>query len=177
MADDDCPQPALHAALSHLAPLVGAWSGVGHGEYPTIEPFDYREHVRLDPAGSKPFLVYEQRTWHASDGRPLHVELGYLRPAGPDRVELVLVQPTGIAEIDEGILTRTDDGLELVLTSRLVGRTSTAKEVTAVRRLLRLTGRRLDTRLDMAAVGRPMGRHLTSELHRIDPEADGGGTH
>lgn len=162
MAD---PSPPLHPALSALAPLVGTWQGRGSGSYPTVEPFDYEEHLQFGHAG-KPFVTYAQRTRAVADDRPLHAETGYLRPAGPHRAELVLAQPTGVVEVDEGEVLVSGGVLRLVLRSQVVGLTTSAKEVTAVERTLALDGDVLRTTLSMAAVGQRLTHHLASELHR-----------
>ena len=75
---------ALHPNLEPLADLIGSWAGDGHGEYPTINDFDYREEITFADVG-KPFLVYTQRTWNAA-GAPMHTETGYLRAPAPGRV-------------------------------------------------------------------------------------------
>lgn len=157
--------PPLHPDLGTLAPLLGEWSGTGHGSYPTIEPFDYVEHLRFGHTG-KPFASYVQRTRSATDDRPLHAETGYLRVSGTDRVELVVAQPTGVVEVDEGELHATGGTLRLVLRSRLVGLTSTAAEVLAVERTLEVAGDVLLVTLAMAAVGQPLTHHLAAELRR-----------
>jgi hypothetical protein len=160
----DATQPSLHPDLAVLRPLVGTWSGTGHGQYPTIEAFDYTETVTFEPTG-KPFLSYRQATQRASDGSPLHSEVGYLRLVG-SQAELVLVQPTGVVEVDEGPVVADGDTLSLVLQSQTVATTSTAKEVAAVERTLSVTGDVLHVTLSMAAVGVAMTAHLDATLRR-----------
>ncbi len=154
---------SLHPNLEQLAGLVGSWAGQGHGEYPTISEFDYREEISFVDIG-KPFLAYTQRTW-AADDRPMHTETGYLRAPAAGRVEFVLAQPTGQTESGEGTLRAGDDGFEIELVADVTN-TSTAKQVDSTVRRYRLSGDRLETSFDMAAVGQPMTRHLTSELTR-----------
>lgn len=103
----------LHPAVEHLAPLLGTWRGGGRGDYPTIEPFEYTEEVTIGHVG-KPFLAYGQRT-KGVDGAPLHAESGYLRPAGHGGLELLIVHPSGIAEVLVGEVTDTHFGLVIML--------------------------------------------------------------
>jgi hypothetical protein len=162
--------PPLHDQLAPLAGLVGSFEGDGAGDYPTIEPFRYRERVTFGHVG-KPFLVYQQRTWHPDTGMPMHAEVGYLRlpgpaaqdPPGATRAELVLAHPTGIVEVEEGTL---DAGV-LTLTSTTVGLTATAKDVRALRRTLRLEDDRLVYDLWMAYAHVPDTHHLRAELQRV----------
>jgi hypothetical protein len=150
-----------HPDVAHLTFLLGTWVGEGRGEYPTIEPFGYGEEVRFWQVG-KPWLAYAQRTWSLDDGRSMHAETGYWRPQPDGTVELVLVHPTGLVEIQEG----TVDGTVLEFASRLVGRTPTAKEVTAVERRYEVRGNVLNYRLAMAAVGQSLQHHVAAELSR-----------
>src|ERR1019366_4445281 len=119
--------PTLHPDCAALAFLLGRWEGTGRGLWIADTPFRYREEVVIDHAG-KPFLRYAQRTWAEDDGRPMHSEVGYLRPVARSRVELLLVQQTGVAEIHEGRI----EGRALELEAVLVGVTPTAKRVTDV---------------------------------------------
>lgn len=161
----DVVVPPVHPDVASISDLLGTWTGRGHGEYPTIEPFDYDETVSFGHAG-KPFLTYEQRTRHATDGRPLHAETGYWRVVhtgdGPVWLEVVLTHPTGLLEM----LTGTADGGDIHLVSTSVIHTPTAKEVTAIERRIHVDGDVLRYQVHMAAVGQPMTLHLSAELER-----------
>jgi hypothetical protein len=148
---------------AQLEPLVGTWKGQGHGDYPTIEPFDYLEEVTFSTILTKPFLVYTQKTRHAETGSPLHTEAGYVRSVGPGRVELTISQPTGIVEIHSGTI---EDGVFAFVSDRVVT-TSTAVDVSACTRTITVTADVLSYVLAMEAVGQPMTKHLTARLLRV----------
>jgi hypothetical protein len=156
---------ALHPDIAVLAPLLGRWTGQGAGEYPTIAPFGYVEEVTFGHVG-KPFLTYGQKTKDSADGRPLHAETGYLRVPSPGRAEWVLAHPTGITEIQEGSLAASGSTLEMELTATTIGRTATAKEVTALSRSVRVDGDELTYTLKLGAVGQPLQHHLAATLRR-----------
>jgi THAP4-like, heme-binding beta-barrel domain len=154
--------PPLHPEVEALAFLLGKWQGEGRGDYPTIEEFGYREEMTFGHVG-KPFVSYTQRTWALDDGRPLHTEAGYLRPQPEGRVEMVLARPSGLVEVDEGVVS---DG-RVELRSSLVARTPSAKDVTEVRRVVDVDGDVMRYQLEMAAVGQPRQFHLEAELRRV----------
>jgi hypothetical protein len=159
--------PELHDALAPLRGLLGTFAGEGAGEYPTIDPFTYREQVTFGHVG-KPFLAYAQRTSHPGTGTPMHAETGYLRPVPDGGVELVLAHPTGIAEVEEGRYQLRDDGtLVLDLATTTVGATATAKDVRALRRRITLAGDTLTYELAMAHADTPLTHHLAAVLHRV----------
>jgi hypothetical protein len=161
----------LHPDVAALAPLLGTWSGDGAGEYPTIAPFGYWEEITLSHVG-KPFLAYRQRTTARDDGRPLHAETGYIRMPGPGRIELVIAHPTGVAEVAEGAIQIDGARITINVATTTIGRTASAKEVTALRRTLRIDGDTLDYDVDMAAVGLPLQHHLAAHLTRQSTRAD-----
>ncbi|WP_193096371.1 FABP family protein [Brevibacterium sp. FME17] len=149
-----------------LQPLIGTWRGTGSGHYPTIDPFSYTEELVFRDV-AKPFLVYQQRTW-SPDGQPMHMETGFLRSPTPSSVEFVLAQPTGHAELAEGTLTATEDGLVLELQSPQILVAASAKPVEATARTYRLVKNQLSVDFSMAAVGAAMTHHLHSDLVRAE---------
>ena len=158
----------LHPGIAVLAPLLGTWSGRGAGVYPTIESFGYLEDVTFGHVG-KPFLSYTQRTKALSDGRPLHGETGYLRVPSLGRVEWVLAHPTGVTELEEGLLTVRAGVIEMELASSAIGRTASAKDISALSRSFRIEGDAMTYTVRMAAVGQPLQHHLAASLTRQHP--------
>ena len=158
----------LLSVLEPVRAFLGTWRGEGHGTYPTIEEFDYREEARFWHVG-KPFLGYQQRTRDAVSGAPMHSESGFWRSTGPIAddpgrvaVEAVIAHPTGLSELLLG--TAADGRIEVA--SSTVTRTPSAKEVTAVTRTMVVAGDVLTYEVHMAAVGQPLQLHLTATLHR-----------
>ncbi|MEX0835133.1 MAG: FABP family protein [Nitriliruptor sp.] len=170
----------LHDVLAPIAGLVGSFSGEGRGDYPTIDPFTYRETVTVGHVG-KPFLAYAQRTSHPETGAPMHAESGYLRlvppstsaagvgvdPDGGTRVEFVLAHPTGLVEVEEGGLIVDASGVATFdLSTTTVGRAGTAKDVREVRRRFVLDGDVLTYDVWMAHADTPLTHHLAAVLRR-----------
>lgn len=150
-----------HPDLEPLAALVGAWEGVGEGDYPTVEAFGYVERTRFWHDG-RPFLFYEQRTWVPDRSRSLHAESGLWRAHPDGRVEATIAQTGGITEVAEGRV----DGGHVELASTSIGRTASAKQVDGVWRRYRVDGDRLEHELDLAAVGVARTWHLRATLAR-----------
>ncbi len=151
-----------------LASLIGTFAGAGAGEFPTVDPFRYREEVSFVSNGS-PVLAYRQRTWDPDSGRPMHAEDGFLRLAGDTRVELLLAHSFGLTEVQEGDLEvegAPGGVLRLRLASTAIGVAGSAKPVDAVRRELTLDGDALLSELWMSYDG-VQSQHLVSELPRV----------
>ncbi|MEU9117527.1 FABP family protein [Streptomyces sp. NPDC048483] len=159
--------PAPHALLAPVIGFLGTWVGRGRGEYPTLtEEFAYAQEVTFSHDG-RPFLHYEARAWLLDiDGTPLRPsarESGWWRLQADGRVEALITQPTGIAEISVG---RVGEGTA-DLTTHKVALAPTAKEVNATRRRYTLTDEdTLDFVHDLAAVGQPLQHHLSARLRR-----------
>lgn len=169
--------PTIHSALEPLKELFGTWKGAGHGKFSTIEDFDYVETVSLTPLPGKPFIRMENRS-ATPEGKPMHVELGFIRCVERGdtehedecKIELIMAQATGQAEVLYGTVSRTETELRIDAQSRTVANTETAKTVDATQRFLALdleTGI-LTHSFGMAAVGEEMQNHLVSHLNKVD---------
>lgn len=159
--------PDLHPALLPLLPLVGAWQGEGQVGYPTIEGHHYRQRISFGHDG-RPFLAYESRAeLLGPDGQVLRQsarEVGWWRPGQGEELEVLLAHPTGIVEVYLGVATGVT---RWELSTDVVARTRTAKEVTANRRLYGIVDGALLYAMDMAAVGQPLQPHLSARLERM----------
>jgi hypothetical protein len=181
MPDTPSSAPPLLPAVAPLGFLLGTWRGRGRGFFPTIEPFEYLEEIEHWLVG-KPFVGYLQRTRHAETQLPLHGESGFWRvgtPAdeldatmaagAPLAIEGTIAQPGGFCEILVGELRSPGTGgasHRLAMTST-VTRTPTAKDVSAIERIIEVDGDVLRYTLRMAAMGLPLQDHLEAELHRV----------
>ena len=160
--------PAPHALLTPVLGLLGTWQGRGQGEYPTLDSdFTYGQEVTFSHDG-RPFLHYEARAWLlGADGAPLRPaarESGWWRLQPEGRVEALITQPTGIAEIMVG---QAAEG-SVDLSTHEVALAPTAKQVGATRRRYALTdGDTLTFVFDLAAVGQELQHHLSASLRRV----------
>ena len=161
----------LHPLLEPLGWLVGTWHGLGVGGYPTIEDFRYEQEISFAHDG-RPFLAYESKTWLIDvDGkriRPSGRESGFWRATGDRALEVVLAHPTGLVEVYVGESTFT----KVELATDVVARTTTAKDVAALKRLYGKVEDDLAYAIDMAAVGQPLQSHLSARLQRATAAAD-----
>ena len=115
----------LDPALTALAWMIGHWEGSGNGHHVGGEDFSFSVTVDFSENGAD-YLHYIMQLFETDDsGRPtrsLGLETGFWRPRGGE-VEVVIVQPEGIAEIYLGRI----EGAKIELTTDLVARTVTAE--------------------------------------------------
>jgi hypothetical protein len=155
----------LHRLCAPVAFLLGEWHGEGHGGYPAMTPFSYREEMRVWHTG-KAYLAFEQRTWQTDGdraGREIHGELGYLRCGEGGALELIVAMAPGHAEVSTGSV----EGTRITLASVGVVDAPSAAGVSAVRRTWWLDGDVLRYDLEMSALDQPMTWHLSAELRRV----------
>lgn len=155
----------MNPAVAHLSRLVGTWRGEGHGEYPTINSFDYVDEWEFIDVG-KPFLYFIERTWNAA-GAPMHTETGYIRAPSPDTLEIIAALPTGQAELGTGRCFASDDTLTLTTDAQVLN-TPTAKRVDQIVRRYVVNGDEMTYEMDMSAVGVGLTLHLRAHLTRQD---------
>ena len=155
----------LHPDLNPLAWLVGTWRGKGHGDYPTIEAFDFAQEVVFNHDG-RPFLNYYSRSWILdSEGeilRPGGSETGFWRIKPNNSLEVVMSHNTGISE---GWVGHYDGPkIQLVLDNGYSA--PTAKIVTEGVRLYGLVEGELFFAYDMATGEQELQAHIWSSLER-----------
>ncbi len=161
----------LHPDCGPVAWLLGTWRGNGHGDYPTISPFEYGEELIFTHDG-RPFFHYMARAWIIDPEtkekvREAHLETGFLRcapgpEAGTASLELVLTHNSGIIEIWYGLAAAG----KVELHTAGVAHTETAKEVTGGKRIYGNVEGDLLYAYDMEAVGQPLQPHLWARLKR-----------
>jgi hypothetical protein len=159
-------EPDLHPSLVDIGWLVGTWRGLGVGGYPTIDDFRFEQEITFSHDG-RPFLAYDSRAWLIDDDgqriKPSGRESGFWRATGDRGLEVVLAHPTGIVEVYVGEATFT----KIELATDVVARTSTAKDVTALKRLYGKVEEDLAYAIDLAAVGQSLQSHLSAKLQRV----------
>jgi len=155
----------LHPDCGPIAWLLGTWRGNGHGDYPTIEKFEFGQELIFTHDG-RPFFHYMARAWivdgEGNKVRDAAIETGFIRCKPEGVVEVVLSHNTGIVEIWYG---QAGDG-RLEIVTDAVARTQTATDYTAGKRLYGNVEGDLLYAYDMAAVGQPLQPHLWARLQR-----------
>ena len=143
----------LHPDCAPIAWLLGTWRGNGHGDYPTIDAFQFGQECIFTHDG-RPFFHYMSRAWIVDEQgekvRDAAIETGFLRPKADGTLEWLLTHNTGFAEVYYG----TSEGAKIEVSTDAVVRTETAKEYVGGHRMYGLVEGDLLWAYDMAAHGR-----------------------
>ena len=174
---DEASESAIHEQLLPLSWLIGRWTGVGTGQYPSIEDFRFGQEVSFSTDG-RPFLMYVSRSWLLDDEgakvRPLATESGYWRPRPNGELEVTLAHPTGYAEIwlgsheALGIEDARITSARATMRTDVIAATPSAKPYSAGERLYGLVNDELMWTFDMAAAGESLTNHLSARLRLTD---------
>ncbi len=151
---------------SLLESLVGAWEGVGVGEFPTIDTFHYREKLTIR-ATAKGSLQYEQTTWRiADDGElPSHHELGFIGIDEGSSIVMMSVQGLDRLEALRGDIDGTLLEFALSLTSTALA--GDDRMISSWRRWA-VSSNQLHYDMGMATRSVPNGsHHLSADLDRV----------
>ena len=155
----------LHPDCGPLAWMLGTWRGNGHGDYPTIEPFEFGQELIFTHDG-RPFFHYMSRAWVTdASGEKLRdgaVETGFVRCRPEGKVEVLLSHNTGFVELWHGEAAAG----KLELTTDAVVRSDSAKEYVAGKRLYGNVEGDLLYAFDMAAMGQALQPHTWARLVR-----------
>jgi hypothetical protein len=157
----------IHPLTARLAWLIGHWAGNGHGEYPTIDGFQFGQEVVFQQDG-RPFIHYFSRSWiidaEGNKVREAAQETGFFRPQEDGTLEVVMCHNTGFVEIWTGEIHPEQPRFEIVTDA--VARTATAKEYVAGKRLYGYVNGDLLYAYDMAAMGQALQPHTHAQLVR-----------
>ena len=159
MSQPSDPQSIVNA-------LVGVWEGTGIGEYPTINPFNYSESLKVTARVNDQAVHYEQRTMRTTETGPVasHWETGLIEFLADGTVTVHNAHADRV-EIMDGTWKRSTDGWEIYLVSRAYA--GDPRMVDSERRL-HLTSDRLSYRMHMRTTEvREMTLHLTAALTRL----------
>lgn len=157
----------MHALLEPFAAFIGTWRGEGVGGYPSLDAdFRYGEQIVIADYG-KPVLAFSSTSWSLDDERPLSRQEGFWRPTSPTGLEVVLAIASGLTAVYYGHLVIGPAGEHIEMATDIVARTSTAKEVTAEKRMYAVRADKLMYAVDMAAVGHELTPHLSAALDRV----------
>jgi hypothetical protein len=155
----------LHPNCGPVAWLLGTWRGNGHGDYPTIDKYEFGQELIFAHDG-RPFFHYFSRSWIIDESgekvRDAALETGFLRCLEDGKVELLLSHNTGFVEIYYG----DAGGGKLDVTTDAVVRSHSAKEYVAGKRLYGNVEGDLLYAYDMAAMGEALQPHLWARLQR-----------
>ena len=113
----------LHPDCAPIAWLLGTWQGNGHGDYPTIDAFQFGQECIFTHDG-RPFFHYMSRAWIVDEQgekvRDAAIETGFLRPKADGTLEWLLTHNTGFAEVYYG----TAEGAKIEISTDAVVRTA-----------------------------------------------------
>jgi hypothetical protein len=148
--------------------LSGEWSGAGSGEYPTIEPFEYQETLRVTPDETRPLIHYEQKTRRRNSEQaefiPSHWETGFIELLPDNKVEITNAQSGGRVEVLTGTIESRPSGLVLKVQSSHLGNDPRMVES---KRVIAVNGDTLHYTMHMRTTRVPdLAIHLEADLRR-----------
>jgi hypothetical protein len=103
--------------------LEGFWTGTGHGQFPGVTSFDFRETLTFTRRDEKT-IAYEERTLKLYDGQteylPPHWESGFISILENEELQLVNIQVGGRSEILAGTVEYLGDKYQIHFVSKVL---------------------------------------------------------
>lgn len=96
----------MHDAVKPIGFLIGKWKSFSaNGKFPPrVDPFTYKEELEFTSMG-QPMLNYKSTTWHPESGKPMHLEVGFLKvKPGTKDVAFIVAHNFGITSVEEGVV-------------------------------------------------------------------------
>ncbi len=158
----------LHPDCAPVAWLLGTWRGNGHGDYPTIDAFQFGQECIFTHDG-RPFFHYMSRAWIVdAEGRegPRRRDRDRLPAPQGRRLPRAGAHPPHRASWRSGTAAAEIGTPRLELTTDAVARTQTAKDYTGGHRMYGMVEGDLLWAYDMAAMGQELQPHLWGRLVR-----------
>ena len=165
---DDVAHSEPDDTAAFLRRLVGTWEGSGHGHFPTIDDFRYREVLMVLEDADAGLLRYVQETWRiTADGEAAsHRETGFIGADDSGLVTILNAQGTDRVEALRGRIHRPAPSTaewRLDLSSSHHGHDARTRSAT---RTIRLAGDELDYEMSMttdrvASITTHLAAHLT----------------
>lgn len=105
--------------------IVGQWKGEGKGVFPTIDDFEYIEHLTFKKDEDRAIIHYEQKTWLKSStlekGRSSHWESGFISFEDKEQHKVYNVHGNGRMEtLDISDIEVFKNGCKLLFSSKLI---------------------------------------------------------
>jgi len=148
--------------------LEGAWQGEGHGGYPTIESFTYREKMIFSRKDTST-LAYDQRTEKrqvdSQEFVPSNWENGFIAIQENGEMELVNAQSGGRGEVLTGHIEVIGSTIRLNFNSKTLMNDA---RMLSTRRRFELDGDKLRYEMEMRTTKvDKLTRHLAIQLERV----------
>ena len=157
----------LSSANELFVHLEGIWQGAGHGRYPTVESFDYRETLSFSRKDEST-LAYNQRTekrMNSGEFVTSHWENGFISILENGDLELVNAQSGGRGEVLTGHIEVIDSIIRIYFVSKTL--MNDARMVSTARKF-ELESDQLRYEMDMSTTKvDELTRHLAIALERV----------
>ena len=138
----------MNQIFERLSKLQGSWKGRGTGKFPTIDSFEYEEHLEFEVNLAYPLIHYEQKTILLPNQEPSHWESGFIRVLDEGLIELANSQDSGRVEVLQGkMIDLSEDECEIDLVSIAL---ANDPRMVKTRRVFKLTENTLEYEQSMA---------------------------